>query len=61
MFKDSLSYPMLMDPHMERSDPHMEGSGVSNPYDLRDQGLFGAFGYTYQELAQLIETHLAGR
>ena len=52
---------MLMDPHMERSDPHMEGSGVSNPYDLRDQGLFGAFGYTYQELTQLIETHLAGR
>ena len=35
----------LMGPHMEGSDPHMEGSGVSNLYVLRDQGLFGASGY----------------
>ena len=36
----------LMGPHMEGSDPHMEGSGlgVSNPYVLRDQRLFGASG-----------------
>ena len=36
-----------MGSHMEGSDPHMEGSGVSNPYVLRDQGLFGASGVMY--------------
>ena len=39
-----LSAQTLMGPHMEGSDPHMEGSGVSNPWVLRDQGLFGASG-----------------